>query len=962
MPQLPKQDPTRTTPPLVTPSIDAHQPPHKPPHPDVLYLGELASDPSNIPDDDVARIWTRADTLFCNLAGTTYVLAPGEDIKYISGSGANPAITTGGVNPTNVVLSLDQGEWVVLFLTTFDAATVSAGVIVSALLEVASGSATISQDATNGEATVSGQYEGRQGMALVNVTSGPANIRPKVSKSASGGTYNLDSSECSMLAFRPGGGSVGSLGGAGATTFLGLTDTPASFSGKAGNLPAVNSGETALEFIVRTDGLIHYDYVVDGNWGGAEGTAINLRGGGTTKIYSTIQGALSADSANTKRTIYIVGGTYAEDITVAATYLADKDIHIDGEGQEAVIIGTNAADTAAAMTLSGANRVWLKRVTLTGGTNSGGHALTSGASSVRLEAEDVSFQEAVSADFAAALFTRCRFGDDATPNGCYDIDAGHSPTAVHFVDCDFNGTSTWAGTLQNHLFTNCRWSDGADKIVSTSTVTGAVFNGCTMDTSGAAKRWFHKNGGAITMVLANCRMAKPPDTDGTIYIQSASAAAVIQVGGCIFQKNSTHPFITSDVAATNLTLVNCNLESAADPAIEGVFVNSVFGPNFPPNFDIDTNGASSGNLYIGTNTGLTDDTGTSSDTPHAPHVAADHAQGGGIDLVGQVVELASLVLDDIDATPQGDVLIKNTNENVKFRNAGDTDDVSLAAAQVQMSDSAYFSNNTVRYGELTLDYAYDGQAGSGAGRNINLVDDKPLTLTAPDAAGNYEALYVPVSGDTFARILLRVYAGVPGLVLGNGSTLDWILTRTGSDAAELASGDTLGMDRVLIREIAAPSTPASGWGTIYFKTDGHAYAKNDGGTEYLLTHTNPAEIAITLGIAGELAASDTADFEFICPFKLKLKRWKMSVKVTGASGTLTIDVQTSAAAVPGVPSFSNLTNWTGLTITGTNRTNAGDPTDSADLAEGTQVRCVVNSTPPTGRENLALILVAEKVP
>jgi len=38
-------------------------------------------------------------------------------------------------------------------------------------------------------------------------------------------------------------------GGGGATTFLGLTDTPASYAGQGGNVVAVNVGETALEFI-----------------------------------------------------------------------------------------------------------------------------------------------------------------------------------------------------------------------------------------------------------------------------------------------------------------------------------------------------------------------------------------------------------------------------------------------------------------------------------------------------------------------------------------------------------------------------------------------------------------------------------------------------------------------------------------------------------------------------------------
>jgi len=43
--------------------------------------------------------------------------------------------------------------------------------------------------------------------------------------------------------------------GAAATTFLGLTDTPASYAGETGKVAAVNAGETALEFIAAGGGV-----------------------------------------------------------------------------------------------------------------------------------------------------------------------------------------------------------------------------------------------------------------------------------------------------------------------------------------------------------------------------------------------------------------------------------------------------------------------------------------------------------------------------------------------------------------------------------------------------------------------------------------------------------------------------------------------------------------------------------
>ena len=38
-------------------------------------------------------------------------------------------------------------------------------------------------------------------------------------------------------------------GGGGVTTFTGLTDTPANYTSQAGKMVAVNSGETAVEFL-----------------------------------------------------------------------------------------------------------------------------------------------------------------------------------------------------------------------------------------------------------------------------------------------------------------------------------------------------------------------------------------------------------------------------------------------------------------------------------------------------------------------------------------------------------------------------------------------------------------------------------------------------------------------------------------------------------------------------------------
>lgn len=68
-------------------------------------------------------------------------------------------------------------------------------------------------------------------------------------------------------------------------------------------------------------------------------------------------------------------------------------------------------------------------------------------------------------------------------------------------------------------------------------------------------------------------------------------------------------------------------------------------------------------------------------------------------------------------------------------------------------------------------------------------------------------------------------------------------------AADLNAGayDITNVDRLEVNEVAAPGTPSSGKFSIYAKSDGKVYGKNDGGTEYDLT----------LGGGGALLASST---------------------------------------------------------------------------------------------------------
>jgi len=68
----------------------------------------------------------------------------------------------------------------------------------------------------------------------------------------SGGTWSLYSTE-DLRGRVPNATAGGGAGGTGATTFLGLTDTPSSYAGLAGYQATVNAGETAIEFTAVED-------------------------------------------------------------------------------------------------------------------------------------------------------------------------------------------------------------------------------------------------------------------------------------------------------------------------------------------------------------------------------------------------------------------------------------------------------------------------------------------------------------------------------------------------------------------------------------------------------------------------------------------------------------------------------------------------------------------------------------
>lgn len=79
---------------------------------------------------------------------------------------------------------------------------------------------------------------------------------PPINAGGSGATFlkSLRDVDLSGLTKNADGKYVLGGGGSGASTFLGLTDTPSAYTGQAGKILAVNTGETAVEFIAPPSG------------------------------------------------------------------------------------------------------------------------------------------------------------------------------------------------------------------------------------------------------------------------------------------------------------------------------------------------------------------------------------------------------------------------------------------------------------------------------------------------------------------------------------------------------------------------------------------------------------------------------------------------------------------------------------------------------------------------------------
>lgn len=169
--------------------------------------------------------------------------------------------------------------------------------------------------------------------------------------------------------------------GSGASTFTGLTDTPADYTGKAGQIPFVNAGETALEFKAEVGGGI-----------------IDTSAMFTDDMYQNVIGTWSGDTMRIQlvewsRPVSMVHPSLVLDTTALAGIYKSIATLLIGYKKYRVVMSLQAnttcymtlmADTANGLSIHSLTYEW----TLASANISGDERLSRAAGGVRMETVD----------------------------------------------------------------------------------------------------------------------------------------------------------------------------------------------------------------------------------------------------------------------------------------------------------------------------------------------------------------------------------------------------------------------------------------------------------------------------------------------------------------------------------------------------------------------------------------------
>lgn len=114
----------------------------------------------------------------------------------------------------------------------------------------------------------------------------------------------------------------------------------------------------------------------------------------------------------------------------------------------------------------------------------------------------------------------------------------------------------------------------------------------------------------------------------------------------------------------------------------------------------------------------------------------------------------------------------------------------------------------------------------------------------------------------------------------------------------MATVDDFAFPKIKFAEGAAPSTPASGELSVYAKTDGKLYYKNDAGTEVELASAARTEV-LMVALSDETTAitTGTAKVTLRMPFAFTLTAVRASLTTASSSGIPTVDINEGGTTI-----------------------------------------------------------------
>ena len=396
----------------------------------------------------------------------------------------------------------------------------------------------------------------------------------------------------------------------------------------------------------------------------AEGTVINTYTG--TKIYSTVQGAVddwaATCVAGTGKSIFICPGHYDENVLITTTAARGiQRISIEGgAGGTAFIDGSITVDGVwfynsslkeeRSVSVIRNLKVAYRAVGSAGDLIFGTSNLTNSIAGLSFENcnfegifksvyPDVSYATAIShCNFKNCTFHKfndggrvlqlhelhfeaCTFEDEfemyansVTITSEIGIDS-HDPPCT-FIDCIF-GQGMRVADIKSAVFTNCTfhndstvtyaiWISGGDGNVYGPTVEEAVFNSCHFKYSSVGQTGnfsYFLLGNAQTngfmvwedFIVTDCTFDVPNSLPGAVlaYVVHVIGNLDEHVPKIVFAHNA----LIEDSDGNRLEDLRAGCYT-----VSGGFRDSVFGPNEPPNFNIDLATGSANNIYIGTGT------------------------------------------------------------------------------------------------------------------------------------------------------------------------------------------------------------------------------------------------------------------------------------------------------------------------------------------------------------------------